>query len=243
MLLEESSPADEPSSVPSSSASIAAHSAENGQAGSKTWVCTVCKNVHQDTAPPDVCPICGVPKEKFEAEAKDSEGNNVSSENSSIPEAAQTASKGESSKSNGFLTQQILKHHLHPMTVHVPNGVIPIAVLFVFGAVILQAYSLVEAAFYNLVAVLLSMPIVWLSGVVEWKKRYAGVWTSRFVTKIVCGIIVPACALALAIWYRIDPKALEGDSPTIIVILALNLVMLAATSLAGFVGGKFVFKE
>ncbi len=31
----------------------------------KKWKCTVCGYIHTGEAPPDNCPICGAPKEKF----------------------------------------------------------------------------------------------------------------------------------------------------------------------------------
>ncbi len=34
------------------------------------WICTVCKYVHEGDAPPDVCPVCNQPKEKFEPYAE-----------------------------------------------------------------------------------------------------------------------------------------------------------------------------
>lgn len=32
----------------------------------KKWRCTVCGYVHEGPTPPEKCPICGVPKIKFE---------------------------------------------------------------------------------------------------------------------------------------------------------------------------------
>jgi rubrerythrin len=29
------------------------------------WKCTVCNYIHEGDSPPDVCPVCGVGKEKF----------------------------------------------------------------------------------------------------------------------------------------------------------------------------------
>ena len=31
----------------------------------KKWKCTVCGYIHTGDQPPDPCPICGAPKEKF----------------------------------------------------------------------------------------------------------------------------------------------------------------------------------
>ena len=35
------------------------------------WICTVCKYVHEGDEPPDNCPVCNVPKEKFEPQEED----------------------------------------------------------------------------------------------------------------------------------------------------------------------------
>jgi len=32
----------------------------------KTWVCSLCGYIHEGDIPPEECPICGVPAEKFE---------------------------------------------------------------------------------------------------------------------------------------------------------------------------------
>ena len=31
----------------------------------KKWICTVCQYIHEGDAPPDRCPVCGAPREKF----------------------------------------------------------------------------------------------------------------------------------------------------------------------------------
>jgi rubrerythrin len=31
----------------------------------KKWKCGVCGYIHQGDEPPDFCPVCGAPKEKF----------------------------------------------------------------------------------------------------------------------------------------------------------------------------------
>jgi rubrerythrin len=31
----------------------------------KKWKCTVCGYIHLGDEPPDVCPVCGSPREKF----------------------------------------------------------------------------------------------------------------------------------------------------------------------------------
>lgn len=36
------------------------------ESNSSSWKCSVCGYVHQGPEPPGVCPVCGVPKNKFE---------------------------------------------------------------------------------------------------------------------------------------------------------------------------------
>ncbi len=32
----------------------------------KRWKCKVCGYIHEGNSPPDICPVCGAPKEDFE---------------------------------------------------------------------------------------------------------------------------------------------------------------------------------
>lgn len=36
--------------------------------GEQTWICLVCGYVHRGAVPPDVCPVCGAPRDQFEAQ-------------------------------------------------------------------------------------------------------------------------------------------------------------------------------
>lgn len=58
----------------------------------------------------------------------------------------------------GKITALILDKHLHPISVHGPNGIIPMAVLFLVLAVLLQWQSFGSAAYLSMIFVLLSMP-------------------------------------------------------------------------------------
>ena len=37
----------------------------------KKWVCPVCGYVHEGDTPPEKCPVCGVPGEKFKLQASE----------------------------------------------------------------------------------------------------------------------------------------------------------------------------
>jgi rubredoxin/uncharacterized membrane protein len=213
----------------------------------KKWQCTVCKYIHEDDAPPEKCPICGVPASRF-----------VLLEETGEPEAAprvekkepllvsEPAPEGPESKPgpDSFyekLTRFLVRHHTHPVMVHMPNGILPaVAVLFILGC--LFDYSLfVKAGFINLVFVILALPLVLFSGILEWQIKYQAALTTIFKVKILAATLTTTSCMISVIWYLIDPDVLNSSKGW--VFLLLNLGMLASAGVAGHIGGKLVFKD
>ena len=207
----------------------------------KKWRCTVCGYIHTGDEPPEKCPVCGADRSKFvevaEAEAASAKGVEKAGDDTPAPAA------DKPSGVRHFITDMMIRHHVHPISVHVPNGVIPLVFLFVAAAELFHSGSMARAAFYNSVAVLLSLPLVLFSGYNEWQNKYGGHLTTRFVVKISAALIVTATCLAAVIWYLLDPMILESGSSGGFAFLLLNLILLAATGVAGFIGGKLVFKD
>ena len=225
----------------------------------KKWQCLVCKYIHTGDEPPEKCPVCGVSRSKFvlfdgdtAAEAPNTEATEADEKKTAAPEkkaANNTETPGASSlKKEGrarvYMEQAVelmVKHHAHPVTVHIPNGVIPVAVsLFIFSW-IFEASFLAKAGFINLVFVLVSLPVVAVTGVLEWKKKYNQAWTTLFKVKIGAGAVTTICCIASIIWYLVNPSVLESSGAWIFVVI--NLLMLAAAGVAGHIGGKLVFKD
>jgi uncharacterized membrane protein len=73
------------------------------------------------------------------------------------------------------LADVILKLHLHPISVHFPNGILPAVVAFLAISMFLNIPSLETAAYYNLIFVLIMLPVVLVTGFIEWQKRYKGI--------------------------------------------------------------------
>ncbi|MFO7838266.1 MAG: rubredoxin, partial [Desulfosalsimonadaceae bacterium] len=98
-------------------------------------------------------------------------------------------------------------------------------------------------AFYSMVFVLVMLPLVLYSGFNEWKRKYRASLGPIFITKIIAAFVVTAAALILVFWHIIDPDAAAASSPLRFGYLFIHLVMLAAAGVAGFIGGKLVFKD
>ncbi|MFH0921090.1 MAG: DUF2231 domain-containing protein [Fibrobacterota bacterium] len=200
----------------------------------KQWKCTVCGYVHTGPEPPEKCPVCGADKSMF-VEVTSSE---TAPETLPAPDKQDIQAK---SPEISVIARLIHTLHAHPITVHIPNGVLPVTVLFLAIAILFKSGSFDVAAFYNLTVVLLAMPVVLFTGFVEWSTRYRGSWSLLFITKISCGIVVLISAMVLFAWHALDPNVSIG--PDRYLFFLLHVIMLAAAGIAGHLGGKLVFKD
>ncbi len=209
----------------------------------RRWRCLVCGYIHDGNEPPDSCPVCGAPKNQFVE--IDAEGKKIGEAVGSVVVSTTATGKEKPVKAKrsfiDFVGDLILKLHLHPITVHFPNGILPAVVAFLAIAVYFNIVSLELAAYYNLIFVLLMLPLVLLTGFVEWQKRYKGIKSLIFITKILCSLVVLAATNILVFWRVIDPTVLAVDSPSRFVYLGIAAGLLAAAGLAGHLGGKLVF--
>ena len=214
------------------------------------WLCTVCGYIHDGPEPPDKCPICGADKSLFEPYETVGEDDGAAESATATPPPA--APRGvdlgpEPTDVKGRLYHQILmqmlKHHAHPVSVHIPNGVLPISFIFLVIATLSECRALETAFICNMVFVVLSMPFVLFSGYIEWQKRYKGFLSNRFLTKILCATMVAVLSLVVVVWWAVNPDILRSGDGARWVFLLANFLMLAAAAVAGLIGGKLVFKD
>ncbi len=230
----------------------------------KKWKCIICGYIHENEKPPESCPICKAPASKFilltEGETEDFPGKG--SKPPVNPSKATPASapsdkekiktlemkiKAARRKNNrlfrmvDFMLDQMLKHHLHPVSVHFPNGVLPVAVLFFIAALIFNMDTFATAGFYNIVVVLVALPLVIFAGFVEWTKKYNSAMTLFFKVKIVAAFITFFTCLVSLVWYMKDPTVLHTSYAWLFILI--NAAMVGAAGVAGFLGGKLVFKD
>jgi len=142
-----------------------------------------------------------------------------------------------------FGLNMMVKHHLHPISVHVPNGMLPFTVIFIVLATVFDLDILYKVSFINMAAIVLTLPIVLFTGIVEWQKKYGGKLTKIFKQKIISAIAVTILTVVLLVWGVIYP--VNSNAPSIIrYSFALTaLILLIPAAIAGNIGGKLVFKE
>ena len=204
----------------------------------KQWRCTICGYIHSGDEPPEKCPVCGAEKNKFvlvEAEEKPTDSKNASVKNA-------PSTRG----SDYFLTtlsQQLTRLHAHPIAVHIPNGVLPVTVLFVIIAWLFNVAAVASAAKFNMFFICISMPAVIASGAIDWKNRYKARMTKVFRTKIICAAIVTLLCLVLSIWWLIQPDIYSHSGSGALIFILIHLIDLGAAGLAGWYGGKLIFPK
>lgn len=205
----------------------------------KKWKCTVCGYVHIGDEPPAKCPVCGADRSKFVELIPEID-------TPAEPDRPAPAPDFDITKTSRFydvLTDFLSKHHVHPISVHIPNGVAPVAVTMAALAVFFQIDRLGSAAFYNMVFVVLAMPLVLFSGYIDWQKRFHGNLTALFVVKIICGLVVLSTSTILVVWRIIDPEVAAATSSDRWTFFLIHLILLGAAAIAGYCGGKLVFNR
>ncbi|MBT3387731.1 MAG: rubredoxin [Desulfobacula sp.] len=230
----------------------------------KAWQCSVCKYIHKGETPPEKCPICGVDASKFveidlasipektpkrKKAVKRPEPDALKKEEAvkrtkpDTPQKKEIEKKVIAVKETGFekINSFLIRHHAHPVLVHTPNGILPLAVILFLLAWIFDNDFLARVAFVNLIFVVLALPLVLLTGILEWKKKYNRAMTNIFKLKILSAAITSAsCAISL-VWFLLDPKVLSSSQALIFILI--NIIMLICAGIAGYIGGKLVFKD
>ncbi len=232
----------------------------------RKWKCSACGFIHTGDEPPEKCPVCGAPKSRFveitepdaakpapdretadepaPAAAADSTAPDTPSAAASETETADAAAASPFADSPyRRLFEAMTRFHGHPMSVHIPNGLLPVAVAFIFLSALFSFNGMALAATYNLGVVALGMPLVLFSGWVDWQNRFGGAVTHVFSVKIACGIVVTVTAWFLFIWLLVNPAVITTPQAARVAFFMINLIMLGAAITAGWFGGKLVFRD
>ncbi len=207
------------------------------------WQCTICGYIHTGPEPPDICPVCGADRSKFVL--LDEPSDSIAKEAGDAEPTAASVSQDEGSSPPSSLERYrrwidlAIEYHAHPIAVHIPNGVLPVAVGMVFLAALFDWPMVGQASVYNMGFILLSMPVVLLTGYLHWQYKFGGNMTDLFRWKIICGAIVSGLAFILFFWGLFSPESARNPGAF---YLLLHVIMLIVAGVAGWLGGKLVFR-
>ncbi len=215
----------------------------------KRWECSVCGYIHEGEEPPDECPVCGADKSQFVLlEDRDTpapenpreaiETADTDAGDLKIPGKIQSVLQKPSVEQ---VATFLSRYHAHPIMVHIPNGVLPLALLFTFLALAFESGTMAVAAKLNMIFVFLAMPIVIVTGLLDWIFRFKAKLTQVFKIKLICAGVVFLASGIIALWWFIDPEVYLGRSGGAILFALFNLINFSAAATAGWYGGKLVF--
>jgi rubredoxin len=191
----------------------------------RQWRCSVCDYLHSGQQPPDVCPKCGVGPSQFELVVKQNE------------------TTADPSGLRGFALEMWRTFELHAVAAHFPNGLLPSAALFLVLFLSEAGAAFETTAFHLVVLCVLVTPLVFGSGLRDWRTRYRGAPGRIFYKKIVLSVILLVLGTA-AVSLRGAAGSWGGLGQTgRIVYLALIAGMLGSVTLLGHYGGQLVFKK
>jgi len=178
------------------------------------WECTVCGYIHSGANPPDICPVCGADVSKFK----------------------------EVAQARVSLFQEMREtFQPHAVAGHFPNALVPTALLFTAVALFVTPLSLSDATWYMLLVLLPMIPATLLTGLYEWKSRFAGKTATIFQRKIqLASLLMFLLVITVGLRYSLgDP--LLGSAVWKWGFCGLLLAMLGCVTLLGHYGGKLVF--
>ena len=183
---------------------------------SKKWQCTICGYIHEGPEPPEECPVCGADKSKFvelveEAPAEPADEVPTPDKVDDQPDAIPPSPEASPQSLYATVADLLVKNHAHPISVHIPNGLLPVSIFFLFVATVFSWHALGQAAFYNMVIVALSMPAVIFSGYLHWQRRLGGNLTKIIIYKMIAAGIVTVTSSIAVIWAWIEPGILGAQ--------------------------------
>ncbi|RJQ68938.1 MAG: hypothetical protein C4519_22250 [Desulfobacteraceae bacterium] len=220
----------------------------------KQWKCTVCGYIHAGNEPPEKCPVCAADRSKFVPIEEVAEKTNETQPSRPRPKATPNPNQDPTKQENrsqpvwqriaaSTIGQKLTRYHGHPIAVHIPNGVLPLAVLFTLLAAIFKSESLAIAAQYNVGFVALSMPIVIATGLIDWINSFKARMTRVFRIKMICAGIVTVVSIILTFWGIARPDIYNSPLAQSWFFLLLHITNLVAATIAGLYGGKLVFRK
>lgn len=132
--------------------------------------------------------------------------------------------------------------HVHSILIHFTNALYPVAILFMFLSLLFRKESFNDTYFYLMLAATLSAPFSYLTGILEWKKRYHGAMVQIFLVKIRYGMVIFVIGGCCTLWFYLSPTILMERGLISIFFVLLNLSILPPLIYLGHLGGIIVYE-
>ncbi|MGR3294483.1 MAG: DUF2231 domain-containing protein [Candidatus Scalindua sp.] len=132
----------------------------------------------------------------------------------------------------------LLEIPFHALAIHFPTALYPVAIIFLFLALIFDRDSFRSSYFYLMIIATLSTPISHYTGIVEWKKKFRGARTHIFINKIRYSLILSVVGGLCTTWYCFFPGILNYTGIYNIIFIILNISTIPLVIYLGHLGGK-----
>lgn len=129
----------------------------------------------------------------------------------------------------------------HALCVHFPTAFYPVAIIFLFLALIFDQDSYRNTYFYLMIIAAFFTPISHVTGIYEWKNKYRGAKTHIFINKIRYSLILSVVGALCVIWYWFCPEILNYTGIYNIIFIILNISTIPLIIYLGHLGGKLVY--
>lgn len=131
--------------------------------------------------------------------------------------------------------------HLHSILVHFTNALYPTAIFFLILSYFYRRDFCLFAYFHVMLLATISVPFSYITGLIEWKRKYRGAKVKLFVNKYRCGLILFILGTICTGWYGYYNNIVLDNSGLRTIFFLCNLAILGLTTYLGYLGGKLVF--
>jgi len=133
--------------------------------------------------------------------------------------------------------------HYHSILIHFTNGLYPVAIFFMLLYLITGRDSFRHTYFYIITLATLSVPFSYLTGILQWRKKFQAMMIDIFYTKLRYGLLMFLLGACATIWNFFSPNILAEGSILRVVFVLLNLAILPPLVYLGHLGGIIVYEE
>lgn len=126
----------------------------------------------------------------------------------------------------------------HTIAAHFSNGLVPVAVLYLLFSIISRNGFFEHTVIHLLMIVLLAIPASFISGVIDWKRKYKAAEAPVFARKIRLSILLCLLAVSAVSIRMLNPAVMDEPGVLRWSYIVLIVAMLPVVGLLGYYGGK-----